>query len=248
LYGLSAFAPSIVSGLQLWLDASDPWTLNETTAGTSGVSSGSSVKRWQDKSGNARHCTEATNGPTRQVAAINGIDVLRFNGTSNFLQGSVTPVGGNTRTVFVVAKSATSSGQELVQLGIAPASGSFNGFLLRQRYIGSDSFIGGDVRTNNLTVTSTQLPITSTFVACIVQTTNTSHQYFHNATSYTVSGSINSFTADPGYLIGTAKSDSSSTLGYWNGDVCEVLVYDTALSSANRSAVESYLMSKWGIA
>jgi hypothetical protein len=182
------------------------------------------------------------------VAAINGKDVLRFNGTSNFLQGSATPVSGNVRTVFVVAKSATSSGQELVQFGIAPAAGSFFGFLLRERYIGSDSFIGGDVSTNNLTVASTQLPITSAFVACIVQTSASSHQYFHNSTSYTVTGSLSGFSADPGYLIGTGGYGNSTSLGYWSGDVCEVIAYDTALSSANRSAVESYLMSKWGIA
>jgi hypothetical protein len=119
--------------------------------------------------------------------------------------------------------------------------------MLRERYIGSDSYVGGDVSTNNLTITNTQLPITSTFVACIVESSATSNQYFHNGTSFTVSGSIGSFSADPGYLIGTAKSGSTS-LGYWSGDVCEVIAYDTALSSSNRSAVESYLKAKWGVA
>jgi hypothetical protein len=33
-----------------------------------------------------------------------------------------------------------------------------------------------------------------------------------------------------------------------SGDIGEVLVYNFALSDANRSAVESYLMAKWGIA
>jgi len=243
---MSTWLP-FTTGLQLWLDASDATSLYSATSYGSLVAADGVVARWQDKSGNSNHCTSASNGPQRKASRINGRDALTFNGTSNFLQGSATPVSGNARTVFVVAKSATSAGQELVQFGLSPASGNFNAFMLRERYIGSDSYVGGDVSTNNLTITNTQLPITSTFVACIVESSATSNQYFHNGTSFTVSGSIGSFSADPGYLIGTAKSGSTS-LGYWSGDVCEVIAYDTALSSSNRSAVESYLKAKWGVA
>jgi hypothetical protein len=31
------------------------------------------------------------------------------------------------------------------------------------------------------------------------------------------------------------------------GDICEIIIYNSALSDANRAAVESYLISKWGI-
>ena len=245
-----AAVPQTIGGLQLWLDASDTSTLFDATTGGSLVATDAVVARWQDKSGNANHCTASSDGPQRKASRINGRDALTFNGTSNFLQGSATPTSGSVRTVFVVAKSATSAGQEIVQIGIAPASGAFRGFLLRQRYIGSDSFVGGDVTTNNLSIASTQLPITTTFVACIVQASLASNQYFHNSTSYSVTGTLTAgggFSADPGYLIGTARSSGGASLGYWSGDVCEIIVYDTALSTVNRSAVESYLIGKWGI-
>jgi len=32
-----------------------------------------------------------------------------------------------------------------------------------------------------------------------------------------------------------------------NGDIAEIIMYDTALSDANRAAVESYLIGKWAI-
>jgi hypothetical protein len=34
----------------------------------------------------------------------------------------------------------------------------------------------------------------------------------------------------------------------FNGDIAEIVIYNSALSDINRSAVESYLMTKWGIA
>lgn len=38
-----------------------------------------------------------------------------------------------------------------------------------------------------------------------------------------------------------------SFLNLHTGNLCEVIVYDSALSDANLAAVENYLMSKWGI-
>jgi hypothetical protein len=44
-------------------------------------------------------------------------------------------------------------------------------------------------------------------------------------------------------IIGASENGGFS----WIGDIAEIIIYNTALSDANRSAVESYLISKWGI-
>jgi hypothetical protein len=44
----------------LWLDASDASTLFDATTGGSLVAADGAVARWEDKSGNARHATQAT--------------------------------------------------------------------------------------------------------------------------------------------------------------------------------------------
>ena len=33
----------------------------------------------------------------------------------------------------------------------------------------------------------------------------------------------------------------------WNGNISELIIYNAALSDANRALVENYLLAKWGI-
>jgi hypothetical protein len=46
------------------------------------------------------------------------------------------------------------------------------------------------------------------------------------------------------FTIGRLPSDQSEFL---NGDIAEIIIYNTALSDTDRAAVESYLMQKWSI-
>jgi len=71
-----------------------PWTPAETTtalwfdaADASSVTlSGSDVSQWDDKSGNTRHATQATGGnqPDYILAEQNGLNVIRFDGSTEF--------------------------------------------------------------------------------------------------------------------------------------------------------------------
>jgi len=66
-----------------------------------------------------------------------------------------------------------------------------------------------------------------------------------------ITGDTNAGTALP-----TANASDNFTIGDQSGavkgaglvgDIAEIIMYDSALSDTNRAAVESYLMSKWGI-
>jgi hypothetical protein len=63
----------------LWLDAND--------AGTITKDGGNLVSQWNDKSGNARHVTQATaaNRPTYQAAGLNGKPAVYFDAASRYL-------------------------------------------------------------------------------------------------------------------------------------------------------------------
>lgn len=241
---LDAFRPSSIAGIQLWLDASDPWTLFNATSGGSTVAANGTVARWEDKSGNSRHATESTNGPTRKAAVVGGSDALQFNG-AQFLAGATTPVGGNVRTFFAVVRQLDTPSDIFFQFGTKPTSGGTLGYIARAGLGGGNSFIGGDITTNNLTIQGEALTFTNAFLSAYVQSSASSTRYFFNGTEKTVTGSVGPYNMDPGYFVGKARNVDD--VAFFNGYMCELIAYDTALSDANRALVQSYLMSKWGI-
>jgi hypothetical protein len=76
----------------LWLDAADASTI---------TASSGAVSEWRDKSGNARHASQATAGnrPATGSATLNGLNVIRYDATDDFL--SLTNTSGlTTATAF----------------------------------------------------------------------------------------------------------------------------------------------------
>ncbi len=66
-----SFSPADISGLVLWLDASDASTITETAG---------AVSQWDDKSGEDNHATQTTEAlkPTTNSNTLNGRNVLTF--------------------------------------------------------------------------------------------------------------------------------------------------------------------------
>jgi len=111
--------PIVVSGLQLWLDASDTSSLSTLTNAPS-----SNVGIWRDKSGYGRHArsTDLSNTPIKVDNTKNGKTVVRFNGTTSRLDISQQiPMGDS----FAVFKRSAGS-QTVYQRG---DSSTFRGFL-----------------------------------------------------------------------------------------------------------------------
>jgi len=93
--------PVVISGLQLWLDASDVNSLSTLTNAPS-----SNVGIWRDKSGFGRHAlnNNLNNTPIRVDNAKNNKTVLRFNGSTSRLNiDTQIPMGDS----FAVFRRAT---------------------------------------------------------------------------------------------------------------------------------------------
>lgn len=219
--------PSSIAGLEFWVDASDSSTLYDATTGGSLVADGGSVARMEDKSGNSRHVTGT--GMTRTAAGQNGLDVIGIGSGSKTIAMSVPQ---SARTMFFAYSADSTS---TTQILLASSSPTF----IVYHASGNGKIYDGAFRTFGAGSSATG-PQVETYSL--------------------ESGSANLFRN--GSQIGTTQSHSTKAIGgtvsfFHNGNFTggpplgnffECLIYDSALNSTDREAVENYLLAKWGIA
>jgi hypothetical protein len=223
---VATFSPADIANLALWLDSND--------ASTFTYSSGSVVSQWNDKSGNARHLSQATvaNQPARS-GTINGLPSVVFDGTADKLAtadpGSAT---SQPQTLFIVMKPSSLSGSRNI-LGTASASG---------------------VPTVYTTGTSLGLFCGSVVTGGTVATgTSYVMQWTANGASSAgrINGGASALSGNPGstgwrgYCLGQYRPGDSGS--EYAGDIAEVIVYDSSLSLTDINRVGAYLAAKWGI-
>lgn len=264
------FSPASVTGLSAWWDASDGSTLFDATSGGSLVVADGGVKRWEDKSGNGRHATQSTdaNRPTRKTAIKNGLDVLRFDGSNDRLSipsstATFKFLHNADSTIFFVGKPGTTANPDAryalidnnnrdITRGVSfnyddRAAAARND----QPYfrISASSTIG--VSENQNAVSADKFPANTFSLISIVSTpsaaaasrlamrTNGGSAFASN----TLSGAVSSSDAANNLFLGS-QVDGNNVL---NGDIAEILIYNVALSTSDREAVENYLIDKWGL-
>jgi len=265
-------SPTEITGLQLWLDASDASTLFNATSGGSLVAADGGVARWEDKSGNGRHATQATSGnrPLRKTAIQGGKDVLRFDGSNDSLSiASSTEtfkfLHGTVGTVVYVARYGTSANPNaqygLISTGAASGneigyfhsyddrSPSANNAILSSAIRDAGGFRAWINRVDDQVAPNAFISCSEVIDAGNATAANRSIVRINggaaiqgNSLTNSPSGNDSQFDLTIGVII------SSSPTAHMLGDIAEIIVYDTALSDANRSAVERYLIAKYGVA
>jgi hypothetical protein len=219
------FSPDDISGLVGWWDASDTSTI---------TSSSGDVSQWDDKSGNARHFAQATSArrPKTGAHTINSLNVISFTSASQHymdtgsftLAQPLTAIFVVERSTFVTFSGVLSGVGGNLQIGYTASGGSNTA----KYYAGSNEVVSYDPGT----------------AAAVLE-------------SYIINGASSASFKD-GAAAGTGNPGSSgSTTGlrlaernlfaYSNNRYAEVVVYDTALGTTDREAVEDYLADKWGL-
>jgi hypothetical protein len=236
------FDPRSITGLALWLDASDTATLFDANTGGSAVAADGGVGRWEDKSGNGRHATQdtANNRPLRRASAQNARGGVEFDGTNDSL---TTASFQHTvpKTLFVAHRllSATQGSFAIIaEHGRNNGCAVFNHFAFN-RYAfqyATDTSIDTGVSFN---VTDSRL---LEFVATGDATRAVS--FLINGGSLTTTTSVQT-PASPAVFALSRQSTSQSS--FVSQTVFEVCYYNRALSSDERQAVRSYLRSKWSL-
>ena len=231
---ISAFSPTSIGGLQLWLDAADTSSMS--------FSSGSNISQWRDKSGSNNHATP-TSTPVLTANSINGYQAV-VTASGQYFTGP-TSVTTATLTVFAVALTSKtlpngSSDQRLVSLanGGNVDYGRTDGTIALFNQGGSSSIttwrlssVAGTGITQNVAFqTVSKYDGTNGFI-------------WKDGNSGGSSGSSGTFNITK-YGIG---NQANPTAEYWIGSIGEVLIFNVALGDPDRQKIEGYLAWKWGL-
>ena len=243
------YLPTSIAGCQLWLDAADATSITQ---------SGGTVSQWNDKSGNGYNFTQATtsNQPTFVSSGTNGLSLLRFNGTNQYLGGGTTlNIGTNDIAVFAVCKYAagTTLGSSYV-FAKSLYGGAASRILFGVQSMGIGDGTGGNIWWQGSAYESSYTSYHSVqFVTTRASGTNT---YYANGTQfYQINPGVDTSTNwSSGYnmIVGGYNNPSGGisppqTGLYMNGDICEILIYAATITTTQRQTIESYLAQKWGL-
>ncbi|KRF44162.1 discoidin domain-containing protein [Paenibacillus sp. Soil787] len=222
------FTPPATSNLKLWLKAD-----TGVVADVNGK-----VSSWSDQSGVANHSVQATSGyqPTLVSNVVNGNPVIRFDGVNdNLLSSGVTGSMNTSTVIFVLKPQAVTNYNQ--SIGAAGGWGQFQFHTTStgQVYVGTSA---------SSRITPTDGPGANTLVAntwskFAYVLNNGSAKLFKNGVQL-ASKTISNPASWTGFTLG---NNGSNTI---NGDIAEVIVYNSALSDTDRQSIETYLQTKYG--
>jgi hypothetical protein len=237
--GTNRWLPSQIAGLSLWLDAADSSTLFQNTAGTTPVTNGSQIQLWRDKSSNANNASNSQTVMTYNINGLNGFPTVSFPGTqiTGFsLTASRLPNGASDASYFFVLNKNNSSTQVFFTHGGATQ--------LKQFYAGGGLTI--DRFNVSLISDNTSILNLNTIVSCTQTSLTGGVNGWRNGSAFSTTGATTTWNVD----TTAAWLGSGSTVGsafIYAGVISEVIVYNSALSTSQRQAVEGYLAWKWGL-
>lgn len=229
---LFAFACTDITGCKLWLKAD-----------ALGLSDGAAVSSWTDSSGNSNPATQSTGGlqPIYKTNIINGLAVVRFNGTD--------PGGTYLRTASVATTSTSytwcmvSKKTGTISVDSAPfLNGNGNGFGYRISISGDSVRWAAHRGVANMN-DGTML-VAAFELVCVTRTsTGPAIAFYLNGASQTIlaDGGMN---AGSGYTTVGALDDTTNEFA---GDIAELIIYDSQLGTTDLNTVTSYLCGKYNI-
>lgn len=224
----SAFVPTDIANLALWLDASDTGTITE---------SGGSVSQWDDKSGNSNHATQGTGSsqPTTGTRTINSLNVLDWSTDYMSLTSAISRTSGY--TILVVGNGDDFSADVRAFTGSSTGAG----FVFRV----DDGPINLEIVRRNQAVLLTGSSTISTATDYIFsgRTSAAGNNAQLNGSSEGSNATNPSYTAD----LDTIGAQDNGPVDAWDGMIGEIIIYTSILSDSQMNQVGNYLSDKWGI-
>jgi hypothetical protein len=233
--------PSDIANLGLWLKADAGITLV-----------GGAVDGWADQSGNGRDFSApaGTNRPA-YTGTLNGLPVLTFDGTTDYLTGDAESLtlgqAVTGLTMILVVKYAGATIQRAFGLSTSAAVDGVRalvGVSATQWQTGGRRLDADSVVLLSGGTASTATVIQSSLLRYSVAT----GAVFVNGASQVDTTFQTAGNSQNGASLRTIIGGGLNLANFLQGDIAEIIVYQRALSDAERASVERYLSVKWGIA
>jgi hypothetical protein len=222
----------------LWLDGSDPATMYDATSGGSLVAADGLIARLEDKSGNARHATQADTSrrPVRKTLQFGSLGAVKFDSDSfelpNFLSGS-------SGEVFFVSKNDF---DPPLAFQAGPVIGEF-GTGQDSHHPWSDGVIYNEFGTNARKTCGNPVPsLTNLSIFHISSQPGLWFLKINNSTLFTTNTNTVAWGTSPD--IGTSKRSATY---YWIGLMAEIIFIQSTLTETQRTDTVNYLATKWGV-
>lgn len=232
-WGITAFTPTSVAGLQVWLDGNDP-----LGTGTK-PSNGATVSTWVDKSGNVNN---ATSGAATFVAGSPGY--LNFVGNTYYNLTSGTFIVNNYFTFFIVERLQSTANQYPALFGSSSYPDKVTVTLANYQNSGMTGL-------NWVRVTDNSINGLSAFTTAAAQPTRVwTFRFITNIQTVRINGTqVYSYATNTKQTAWTSPRIGSmlnnAAFNYY-GHMKEILMYNSELTDAQTYNIETYLMTKWG--
>lgn len=234
----TGFRPTQLSNLEAWYDGADSNTI---------TLNGSTVSSWGDKSGNGRNAAQATGAaqPTYTASAINGKSALSFDGGDNLAAVLSSDITTSNFTAFIVAKRNSTVAFAATLSGVA--AGQANDFDNNGSAVIFDETADGSLLllNNNGSKSSAPHPGNGVVYQAATLFDGVNNTTYLNGVAQTPVADTNTLSFHTLYL--GARFVGSAVTAQYNGLIAEIILYNRALSAAERSQVFTYLANKWGI-
>lgn len=267
---LGIYASQISGHLSPTPPVANPFAWWDASYTSSISTSGSAVTQWSDISGNNHNLAQSTSTarPASGTRTVNSLNALDFDGSSDFLKSNESASVWNLlhnatgATAFVVFKADSNSAtvgmlctsNDTSQVGVwnylRPTSN--NDIATAILSGSSNNFVTLEYGTPGATyTTSAAVSIATVFDAANATTSNRVRYYKNNNTEQgTFSQSQVNYTsnnaANP-LCVGSFPGASGAGSDFFDGLICEILIYSGVMNTTDIGTVQSYLTTKWGI-
>jgi hypothetical protein len=209
----------------LWLDASDVLTINHVNG---------LVSQWDDKSGNGNNLEQlsSANQPTTDTRTVNDLNVIDFDGSSDFMDVSYPASIDQPFTIWVVTRNDSPTSAGIIYSGLSTFA---NSSLYLAGTISAHWINGGDPTLSYSTAPDSVLNLYR------VEFNGASSAFYING-DQKVAGTTGTHSPT-GLRVGANVNGATN----YDGVIGELIVAPGTLTTQQIEATEDYLIDKWGV-